>query len=169
MLFHHEVLSVDRKNAMRNTAFIRLQARTTLVSMSFLTAVSCTAYTPIRGVETAPGNNVRVRLNYKGAVDLAPKIGPRVRQLEGTVKQATDSSLVIAVRRVVRDDAGEDTYDGLEVSIPPQDIETAEVSKTSVSRSILAAGAIIATAFLVAKGASDISGGSGSRPPPVGQ
>jgi hypothetical protein len=154
---------------MRNTAFIRLQIRTTLVSMSFLTAVSCTAYTPIRGVETAPGNNVRVRLNYKGAVDLAPKIGPRVRQLEGTVKQATDSSLVIAVRRVVRDDAGEDTYDGLEVSIPPQDIETAEVSKTSVSRSILAAGAIIATAFLVAKGASDISGGSSSRPPPVGQ
>jgi hypothetical protein len=169
MLFHHEVLSVVRREAMRNTAFIRLRVRTTLVSMSFLTAVSCTAYTPIRRVETAPGSNVRVRLSYKGAVDLAPKIGPRARQLEGAVKQATDSSLVIAVRRVVRDDAGEDTYDGLEVSIPPQDIETAEVSKTSVSRSILAAGAIIATAFLVAKGASDISGGSGNRPPPVGQ
>lgn len=154
---------------MKNIAFIKLQVRATLVSMSFLTAASCTAYTPIRGVETAPGNNVRVRLNYKGAVDLAPKIGPRARQLEGTVKQATDSSMVIAVRRVVREDEGADTYDSLEISVPRQDIETAEVSKTSVSRSILAAGAIIATAFLVAKGASDISGGGGNRPPPAGQ
>jgi hypothetical protein len=154
---------------MKNIAFMKLQGRTTLVGMSFLAAVSCTAYTPIRGTEATPGYNVRVRLTDQGAVDLAPKIGPRVRQLEGTVRRASDSTMVIAVRRVVRENAGEDTYDGLEVSIPPQDVETVEVSKTSASRSILAAGAIIATALLVAKGASDISGGSGNRPPPAGQ
>ncbi|HMG70953.1 MAG TPA: hypothetical protein VK544_07530 [Gemmatimonadaceae bacterium] len=154
---------------MKNTAFIKLQIRTTLVSMSFLTAASCTAYTPIHGVETATGSNVRVRLTDKGAVDLAPRIGPRARQLEGTLRQATDSLMVISVRRVVREGEGADTYDGLEVSVPRQDIETAEASRTSVSRSFLTAGAILASALLVARGASDISGGGGNRPPPAGQ
>ncbi|HCU12087.1 MAG TPA: hypothetical protein DGB72_08175 [Gemmatimonadetes bacterium] len=30
-----------------------------------------TAYTPIHGVEATPGNDVRLRLSDKGAVDLA--------------------------------------------------------------------------------------------------
>jgi len=110
-----------------------------------------------------------VRLSDKGAVDLSQRIGPRARQLEGTLKQATDSSMVLSVRRVTREGGGEDTYDGQDISIPSQDIETAEASRTSVSRSILAAGGILASAFLVAKGAGDISGGGSNRPPPGGR
>ena len=49
----------------------------------------------------------------------------------------SDSSMVVSVRRVVREDQGEDTYDALEITIPSQDIETAETSTTSVPRSIL--------------------------------
>jgi hypothetical protein len=154
---------------MKNTALIINQVRTALVSVSFLTTVSCTSYTPIHGVEAAPGNNVRVRLSDKGAVDLAQRIGPRARQLEGTLKQVTDSSMLLSVRRVTREGGGEDTYDGQDISIPSQDIETAEASRTSVPRSILAAGGILASAFLVAKGAGDISGGSSGRPPPGGR
>jgi hypothetical protein len=169
MLFPSKSCQLVERNAMKNTAFIKLQVRTTLVSMSFLTTASCNVYTPIHGVETTAGSNVRVRLTDKGAVDLAPRIGPRARQLEGTLRQATDSSMVISVRRVAREGGGADTYDGLDVSVPREDIDTAEASKTSVSRSILAAGAILASALLVAKGASDISGGSGNRPPSSGQ
>ena len=141
------------------------QLRTALISASFLLAASCTSYTPFHGVEATPGNDVRLRLSDKGAVDLAPKIGMRARQLEGTLKQVTDSSMVVSVRRVVREDQGQDTYDALEITIPSQDIETAETSKTSVPRSILAAGGILASALLVAKGAGDLSGmGSGHNP-----
>jgi len=88
-------------------------------------------------VEATPGNDVRLRLSDKGAVDIAPRIGLRARQLEGTLRQMSDSSMVVSVRRVVREDQGEDTYDALEITIPSQDIETAETSATSVPRSIL--------------------------------
>jgi hypothetical protein len=159
----------ENNNSMKNMALIKNQVRTALVSVSILTAASCTAYTPIHGVEGAPGNNVRVRLSDKGAADLTQRIGPRARQLEGTLKQVTDSSMVVSVRRVTREGGGEDTYAGQDISIPSQDIETAEASRPSVPRSILAAGGILASAFLVAKGAGDISGGGSNRPPPGGR
>lgn len=172
MLFHyHEKLFrlEENNNSMKNIALIKNQVRTALVSVSILAAASCTAYTPIHGIEGAPGNNVRVRLSDKGAADLTQRIGPRVRQLEGTLKQVTDSSMVVSVHRVTREGGAEDTYDGQDISIPSQDIETAEASRTSVPRSILAAGGILASAFLVAKGAGDISGGGSNRPPPGGR
>jgi hypothetical protein len=159
----------QNKNSMKNIALMKNQVRTALVLVSFLTAASCTAYTPIHGIEAVPGSNVRVRLSDKGAVDLVPRIGLRARQLEGTLKQVTDSSMVVSVRRVTREGGGEDTYDGQDIAIPSQDIETAEAGRTSVPRSILAAGGILASAFLVAKGAGDISGGGSNRPPPGGR
>jgi hypothetical protein len=154
---------------MKNITLNHRRVRTALLSVPFVMTVSCTVYTPVRGVEAVPGHDVRVRLTDKGAVDLAPRIGPRARTLEGTLRQVTDSSMLVAVRRVSREDQGQDTYDSLEITIPSQDVETAETSKTSAPRSILAAGAIIASAFLVAKGAGDLSGSGGSKPPPGGK
>jgi hypothetical protein len=154
---------------MKNIALTHRRVRTAFLSAPFLVTTACTVYTPVRGVEAVPGYDVRLRLSDKGAVDLAPRIGPRARTLEGTLRQVTDSSMVVSVRRVSREDQGQDTYDSLEITIPSQDIETAETSKTSVPRSVLAAGAIIAAAFLVAKGAGDLSGGDGSKPPPGGK
>ncbi|MGZ3332741.1 MAG: hypothetical protein ACXU9O_13025 [Gemmatimonadaceae bacterium] len=153
---------------MENITLIK-RVRTALLSAPFVLTVSCTVYTPVHGVEATPGNDVRLRLTDKGAVDLAPRIGPRARTLEGTLRQVTDSSMVVSVRRVSREDQGEDTYNSLEITIPSQDIETAETSKTSAPRSILAAGAVIATALLAAKGAGDLSGSGGNKPPPGGK
>jgi len=154
---------------MKNITLIHKRVRTALLSAPLVVTVSCNVYTPVRGVEAMPGRDVRLRLSDKGAVDLAPKIGPRARLLEGTLRQVTDSSMVVSVRRVSREDQGQDTYDSLEITIPSQDIETAETSKTSVPRSFLMAGAIIASAFLVAKGAGDLSGGGETKPPPGGK
>lgn len=153
---------------MKNIALVNIRIRMALLSVSLLTMAACTAYTRIHGIEATPGYDVRVRLTDKGAVDLVPRIGPRARQLQGTLKQMSDTSMVVLVRRVVREGGGEDTYDGQEISIPSRDIELAETSKTSVPRSILAAGGILASAFLIAKGAGDLSGGgSGKNPPPT--
>jgi hypothetical protein len=153
---------------MKNTTLVNNKIRLALLSASLLTTAACTEYTPIHGIEATPGYDVRVRLTDKGAVDLVPRIGPRARQLQGTLKQVSDTSMVVVVRKVVREGGGEDTYEGQEISIPSQDIELAETSKTSVPRSILAAGGILASAFLIAKGAGDLSGGgSGKNPPPT--
>jgi len=154
---------------MKNTAIRHRRVRTALLSAPFLMTAACTVYTPVRSVEPATGSDVRLRLTDKGAVDLAPRIGPRARTLEGTLRQVSDSSMVVSIRRVARENEGQDTYDSLEITIPSQDIETAETSKTSVPRSVLAAGAIIASALLVAKGAGDLSGGGGNKPPPGGK
>jgi hypothetical protein len=167
MLFSDRVWFFKVKS-MKNIALVNYRLQTVLISTSFFMA-ACTAYTPIHGVEATPGNDVRLRLTDKGAVDLAPRIGLRARQLEGKLRQVSDSSMVVSVRRVVREDQGQDTYDVLEITIPSQDIETAETSKTSVPRSILAAGSILASAFLVAKGAGDLSGGGSSRSPSGGR
>jgi hypothetical protein len=153
---------------MKNTGFGTNKIRMVLFAL-LVTMAACTVYTPIRGVAATPGYDVRVRLTDKGAAELVPRIGPRARQLLGTLRHVSDTSMVVLVRKVVREGGGEDTYDGQEISIPSVDIELAETSKTSVSRSILAAGGILASALLIAKGAGDIGGGGSSRPPPTGR
>jgi hypothetical protein len=134
-----------------------------------LGATGCTAYTPLQLGQSSPGYNVRVTLSDQGAVDLTPKIGARARQLEGTLRQTSDSSIVLSVKRVTREGGGDDNYDSLDVPIPARDIAAVERSQTSVSRSVLTAGAIVATALLAAKGAGDFSGGKGTQPPPTGK
>ena len=139
------------------------------VAISFLAAVSCTAYTPIRGADASPGYDVRIRLTDLGAVNLVRRIGPRARELDGTLREVTDTSLVLSVRRVVREAGGEDSYAGEDIPLKSADFESVEASKTSVPRSILAAGTVLASVFLVAKGAGDASGGKTGGPPPPGK
>jgi len=154
---------------MKKLGFGSEKTRMALLLGMLFTMAACTGYTPIHGVAATPGSNVRVRLTDNGAVNLVPRIGPRARELQGTLRQVSDTSMVVLVRRVVREGGGEDAYDGQEISIPSADIELAETSKTSVSKSILAAGGILASALLIAKGAGDIGGGGSSRPPPTGR
>jgi len=138
-----------------------------LLMASFANLVACTEYTPVRGaVDAATQPDVRITLTDQGQLDLASRIGLRARQLEGTLQSMTDSSLALTVRKVSREGGIEDTYTGEQLSLSTRDFGTVERSKTSVSRSILAAGAILASAFLIAKGAGDVSGGKSSGPPP---
>jgi hypothetical protein len=120
---------------------------------------ACTVYTPVQLGQAVAGYDVRVTLSDAGSLDLVPKIGGHARSLEGQLKQASDSSILLSVNRVTRDGGGDDTYDGLDLTIPAGDVETMEKSQTSVSRSVLTAGAIVATALLAAKGAGDVIGG----------
>jgi len=99
-------------------------------------------------------------------LDVAPRIGLRARQLEGTLQSMTDSSLALSVRKVSREGGIEDSYAGEQLSLSARDFEAVAKSRTSVVRSVLAAGAIIASAFLIAKGAGNVSGGDKGGPPP---
>jgi hypothetical protein len=154
---------------MKNTGFDNNKSRTALLLGVLLTTQACTTYAPIHVAEASPGYDVRVRLTDVGAVNLAPRIGPRARELSGTLKQMTDSSLVLSVRRVVREAGGEDTYGGEDIPLKSGEFETVEASKTSMPRSILAAGAVLASVFLVGRGVGDASGGKTGGPPPPGK
>jgi len=153
---------------MRLISFGDARIRRALILIGILVVSACTTYTPLRVADMSPGYNVRVSLSDQGAVDLAPKIGARARQLEGTLNQASDSVIVMSVRRVTREGGGDDTYNDIPVSLPSRDIDVVERSTTSVSRSVLSAGAIVATALLAAKGAGDISGGKDGGKQPAG-
>jgi hypothetical protein len=142
--------------------------RSSLISIGILIVSACTTYTPLRVADMSPGYNVRVSISDQGAVDLAPKIGPRARQLEGTLTQASDGAIVMSVRRVVREGGGDDTYSDIPISLPSRDIEGVERSTTSLSRSVLTAGAIVGTALLAARGAGDVAGGKDGGKPSAG-
>jgi hypothetical protein len=99
-------------------------------------------------------------------VTIAPRIGLRAERLEGTLQSMNDSSLSLMVTGVSREGGIEDNYLGEQLSLSARDYESVEKSKTSVIRSLLLAGAIVASTFFVGKGVADISGGKGGTPPP---
>ncbi len=141
-----------------------------LVLASFSNIVACTEYTPVRGsVDAAARPDVRITLTDQGQMDVASRIGFRARRLEGTLQTMTDTSLSLSVRKVSREGGIEDTYVGEQISLSKRDFDAVEKSRTSVPRSILVAGAIIASTFLIAKGAGDVSGGKNTEPPPPGK
>jgi hypothetical protein len=78
----------------------------------------------------------------------------------------TDTSLSLLVSKVSREGGIEDSYLGQQLTLNSRDYEAVEKSKTSVLRSLLLAGIIVASTFLVAQGLGDISGSGGSKPPP---
>jgi hypothetical protein len=153
---------------MRFISFGESRIRRSLISICIVGVSACTSYTPLRMADMSPGYNVRVSLSDQGAVDLAPKIGARARQLEGTLMQASDSTIVMSVRRVVREGGGDDSYNDIPISLSSRDVESVERSRTSVSRSVLTAGAIVGTALLAARGAGDVSGGKNGGKQPAG-
>jgi hypothetical protein len=153
---------------MRLISFGDTRIRRGLMSICVLVVSACTTYTPLRVADMSPGYNVRVSLSDQGAVDLAPKIGARARQLEGTLTEASDSILLMSVRRVTREGGGDDTYNDIPITLPSRDVEGVERSTTSFSRSVLTAGAIVGTALLAARGAGDVSGGKDGGKQPAG-
>ncbi|MFL5479144.1 MAG: hypothetical protein ACJ79X_09015 [Gemmatimonadaceae bacterium] len=138
-----------------------------ITGLCFMNLLACTEYTPVRGtVDPATPAEVRVTLTDAGQLAVAPRIGLRAHQIEGTLQAMTDSSLSLSVHKVSREGGIEDAYAGEQLSLSARDFGAVEKRGTSVIRSLLLAGAIIATTFVAAKGAGDISGGKNGNPPP---
>ncbi|HEV7388444.1 MAG TPA: hypothetical protein VGN73_07535 [Gemmatimonadaceae bacterium] len=138
-----------------------------VVGGCFVNLLACTEYTPVRGtVDPAAPTQVRVTLTDQGQMTVAPRIGLRAHQLEGNLQGMTDSSLSLLVSKVSREGGIEDNYIGQQLSLNSRDYQAVEKSKTSVIRSLLLAGVILASTFLVAQGVGDVSGGKGGNPPP---
>ena len=155
------VISVD----LRGHRTRRLTA--IVVGVCFTNLLACTVYTPVRGtVDPAAPTNVRVTLTDQGQLSVAPRIGLRAHRLEGKLQGMTDTSLSLVVNKVSREGGVEDGYLGEQLSLNSRDYEAVEKSQTSVIRSLLLTGALIASTFLLAQGVGSISNTGGPKPPP---
>ncbi len=138
-----------------------------VVGVCFVNLLACTVYTPVRGtVDPVAPTNVRVTLTDQGQMTVAPRIGLRAHRLEGSLQGMTDTSLSLVVHRVSREGGIEDGYLGEQLSLNSRDYQAVEKSSTSVIRSLLLTGVLIASTFLLAQGLGDISTTGGPKPPP---
>jgi hypothetical protein len=158
-----------RDKASGTTSRVGRRLVATLLAGTFANLLGCTEYTPVRGtVDASRQPEVRVILTDQGQLDVASRIGLRALRLEGTLQSMTDSSLTLIVHKVSREGGIDDNYAGEQLSLSARDFDAVETSKTSVARSLLLAGVIIASTFVIAKGAGDIAGGNNGGPPPHG-
>ena len=149
------------------TAYHMRRLTAIVVGVCFMNLLACTEYTPVRGaVDPATSTQVRVTLTDQGQMTVAPRIGLRAHSVEGSLQALTDTSLSLMVSKVSREGGIEDTYTGEPLSLSSRDYQAVEKSQTSVMRSLLLAGIIVASTFLISQGLGDISGGGGSKPPP---
>jgi hypothetical protein len=134
-----------------------------LAAVALLSCAACQIYTPVSVTPAPHGQEVRITFAAAGATALQGNIGAHVTQLEGALQDANDSAIVVLVSHVTRTGGIEEVWDGEGVTLSRANITTVETRRTSVSRSLLAAGALVGGAILVSRavGAGDQSGGSG--------
>lgn len=126
-------------------------------------AGGCHEYVPVRAGAPVPSGVVRVTLTDEGTVALGSTLGPRASVLEGRWLARTDTSVVIGVTQVTRIDGTEQTLNGDPITVAPSSIQNVGVVRTSVTRSLLLGGAIVAAAVLAAAGIGQGSGVGGGR------
>lgn len=78
-------------------------------------------------------------------------LGSGVQVIEGRLQAVTDSTLSVAVTQVTRFGGDDESRGGESVTLARSNIASVERKQTSVSRSLLAAGAIAGGALLLAK------------------
>ena len=146
---------------------VRRRTGAAVALLLFANMLACTEYVPVRGeIEPASNARVRVTLTDQGSIDVAPRIGLRARTLEGMLQASTDTSLTLSVTRVSREGGIEDSYVGEQLTLSPRDYDAVERGKTSVRRSLLLAGGLVAGALLIATGSGQLGGGDGGKKPP---
>lgn len=142
------------------------RATAALAFVLFANLLACTEYVPVRGdASTSAQPVVRVTLTDQGTIDVGPRIGMRARILEGVLQSVSDTSLALSVQKVSREGGIEDTYSGEALTLQRRDYESVATRRTSVSRSLLLTGGIIAAALLLGHGAGDLFGGDSGGPP----
>ena len=107
------------------------------------TCVACQKYVALDVAPPAVGSDVRVSLNTDAASNSFERIGSRVRQAEGRLVGATDSTLAVGVTGVTRSNGLEDDWNGDTVVFRRMQIVAVEQRQLSRSRTLLSLGALI--------------------------
>lgn len=137
-------------------------------AVALLVNTACYSYLPPPGGTLEPGRDARVELTTEGSATLQAAVGPRIRVIEGRVRNAdADGNATVDVEQLTSWDGVAADYAGRDpVRIPRSAIARAGIRTLDRQRSWVAAGVIggvfaIAVVTALAKARSRASGSQG--------
>lgn len=136
-----------------------------------LALAGCYQYVSTDHAGLSPATAVSVQLSTRGTLNVASKIGENVVAVEGSVTEASPSSITLALQTVRR--KGENTsstWNGESITLTPDEIADVKRRELSRSRTTLASAALAAASVGIvvgiAKATGEASGSVGGKPSP---
>ena len=111
-----------------------------------LPTAACYQSVPIAGAQPLPRQRIAGDLTVRASLDLAPRIGNLVQRVEGSVVEASDSTLVVALTAAVDRRGITTTWTGEAVEFRRDQIATIRERRLSHKRSWLLTAGIVALA-----------------------
>ncbi len=126
----------------------------------------CYTYTVYAHDRPLAGSIIEVTLNDRGRVAMEPHMGPEVLSAEGRVLQASDSTFVLAVTRVVHLDRAVQRWGAEQVAFRLEHARQLRERRFSSGRTVLLAGSFTASvvAFVATGVVLNVFGREGSGP-----
>lgn len=121
-----------------------------LVPALLLPTAGCYQHVPIDRPVPSPRTRVAVQLTDRGSLDLAPRIGNMIDRVEGSVIEAGDSTVVLAMSAAIDRRGITTSWTGETVEFRRDHIASLRERKLSRTRSWLVAGGILALAAIAA-------------------
>jgi hypothetical protein len=136
-----------------------------------LVLAGCYKYVPADHAQLAPATPVSVELSDRGTVNVASKLGTSVVVLEGSIMNATASSLTLALESVRRrGESAVANWNGESVTLSSDEIAQVSRKELSRSRTLVASTALVAASVGIivgiAKATGQASGSTGGKPSP---
>jgi hypothetical protein len=131
----------------------------------------CYQYVPANRTALAPATPVSIDLSVRGTANVASKIGNNVITVEGSVTEASPSSVTIALQSVKRrGESAMSTWNGESITLASEDIDEVKTKQISRRRTVVASAALAAASVGIvvgiAKATGSASGSTGGRPTP---
>lgn len=114
-----------------------------------LPAAGCYRSVPIAGTTPTPRARVELQLTDRGAADLGPRIGNSVDRVQGTVVEANDSTITLALSSTTDRRGIDQSWTGEVVAFHRDHVARVSERRLSRSRSWLLAAGILAMAIAV--------------------
>ena len=120
---------------------------------------ACQTYSATSLGAVPAGADIEVALTDSGSRYVTQFIGSRAEELRGTARTADASGVTVTVTEITRAGGATELGEGKVVQVPAALISSLRRQTTSVSRSILLGGAVVAGSLLAGR---SLGGGSGS-------
>lgn len=124
---------------------------------------ACFSYRPAGFTTIAPGRDVHIMLTPDGATELAPLLGPRVRQVSGQIQEVLgDTASVVLLDEVTTADGDALPWRRGRVTVPSRAVASAEQRTLDRRKTRMFVGVVAVTFTAVIVAALKKAGYSGS-------
>ncbi len=139
---------------------------------ALMSSVACYNQVPVSEAPGPAGEKVTALLTPYGSVQMVPKIGPNVREVDGLLVAYDTSTVTIALATTVGQDGSPQQWMGDRIVFPQSVLERLTTPKFSATRTAwLGVATVAGLAVLrgVLGGTSSVGGGSSAGGPPTGK